>query len=82
MTKLIIQDDLAERLRELARRENRQVEDVLSDLLELYDKSLDALEAMDGAFEDEVTDLSTTVRESMDEHYRKNLAVLLIPACC
>lgn len=71
MTKLVIQDDLAERLRDIARRENRLVEEVLSDLLELYDKSLDALEAMDGAFEDEVTDLSTTVRETMSEYYQK-----------
>ncbi len=71
MSQLIIESDLAERLQDLARRENRPVEAVLASLLDLYTAQSDALAAMDGAFDDDVTDLSTTVRETMDTYYQK-----------
>ena len=69
MSTLILPDDLAERLHALARRENRPVEDVLSALLDIYTAS-DPLAAMDGMFDDAITDLSTTVRETMHRYYQ------------
>lgn len=86
MTDLIIQDELAERLRVIAQRENRPVEEVLAELLELYavqsqdlqkevrQSPADSLAAMEGVFDDDVTDLSTTVRETMGDYYSKKHA--------
>jgi hypothetical protein len=84
MTTLIIEDELAAKLTEIAADEKRPVTAVLRSLLELYsalpkDSGLsnpsltanEALEAMDGMFDDDVTDLSTTVRETMSAYYQK-----------
>lgn len=71
MSQLVIEHDLAERLQAIARRENRPVEDVLASLLDLYTAQSDSLAAMDGMFDDDVADLSTTVRETMDTYYQK-----------
>jgi hypothetical protein len=86
MTTLIIEDELAAQLTEIAADENRPVTDVLRSLLELYsalpkDTGLsmpsmtanEALEAMDGMFDDDVTDLSTTVRETMSAYLKRTL---------
>ncbi|MBN2304511.1 MAG: hypothetical protein JXQ72_08550 [Anaerolineae bacterium] len=73
MGALVISDDLAERLQALAQRENRSVDAVLSDLLDQYDRTdplTDPLDAMDGMFGDDVTDLSVTVRSTMEAFYR------------
>jgi hypothetical protein len=79
MVAIVIHEELAERLHAIARRENRTVEDVLSDLLDRYaaqpdmsvDESLvDPLAAMIGMFDDDITDLLSTVRETMDACYR------------
>ena len=82
MTELIIPDELAQRLQNIARRENRPLEAVLESLLEQYEPlreniitkadqdSANPLTAMDGMFEDEITDLSTTVRETMAKFYK------------
>ncbi|HLE82252.1 MAG TPA: hypothetical protein VJA25_13325 [Dehalococcoidia bacterium] len=71
MAQLVIEQELADRLREIARRENRRVEEILASLLDLYTAQSDLLTAMDGMFDDEVTDLSTTVRETMDTYYKR-----------
>jgi plasmid stability protein len=76
MAELIIHDQLAERLRGVAARENRSVEDVLSDLVDRYTDahvkpSPDALAAMAGMFDDDVTDLSTTVDQTMRAYYNE-----------
>lgn len=83
MTMLIVEDELASQLQEIAADENRPVEDVLRTLLELYaalpktftpaaQRTRDEiLAAMDGMFNDDVTDLSTTVRETMTAYYQK-----------
>lgn len=70
MTQLIIEHTLAKRLLDLARRENRPVEEVLASMLETYTAQAEAFDAMKGAFDDDVSDLSTTVRETMDAFYR------------
>ena len=58
-------EQLIQRLQRLAARENRPIEDLLQALLDQYTSRLDALEAMDGMFDDDITDLSTSVRETM-----------------
>ena len=76
MAEIIVDNKLAERLKAIAARENRAVDDVLTDLLRLYDHqtntaSSSPLDAMQGVFDDDVTDLSTTVRETMTDFYRQ-----------
>lgn len=76
MSELIIHDELAERLQSIARYENRSVEEVISSLLALYLEHpglspADSLAALDGMFDDDITDLSTTSREVMADYYRK-----------
>jgi hypothetical protein len=80
MADLIIHTPLAERLRAIAEREQRQVEEVLTELVEQYESQSEtnvndeerakALEEMIGMFDVDITDLSTTVRETMEAYYR------------
>jgi hypothetical protein len=73
MTTLIIEDELAAKLNEIAEDEKRPVADVLRSLVEWYSalpkhagltmpsmSANEALAAMDGMIDDNVTDLSTT----------------------
>lgn len=70
MSQLVIEHELAEKLQAIARRENRPIEEVLAALLEMYIARSDALDAMAGAFDDPVTDMSTSIRETLDTYYR------------
>jgi hypothetical protein len=69
VTVLNIPDDLVKRLQTIAQNENRPVDAVLSDLIDLY-TARDPLMMMDGMFDDDLTDLSTTVRETMETFYK------------
>lgn len=79
MTTLSIKDDLAAELENLSVQENRSLDDVVRSMLEIYkalpesphNPSNDALDAMLGMFDDDVTDMSSTVRETMDAYYRQ-----------
>lgn len=71
MAQLTIEEGLAERLKDVARQENRPVEEVLASLLDLYAAQSDSLDAMDGMFEDDVSDLSATVRDTLDTYYKR-----------
>ncbi len=78
MVELVIQEELAERLQAIAQRENRPLEAVLQSLLELYESLpnhpktlIDPLDAFVDSLDTDLTDLSTTVRETMTEYYRK-----------
>ena len=76
MTELIIPDELAQRLHNIARRENRPLEAVLESLLEQYEQPdsthlPESLEAFCGSLDTDITDLSVTVRETMDELYKR-----------
>jgi len=84
MTTLIIEDELAAQLNTIANNEQRSVEAVLRSALALYatlpkdnesnttPMTSDAvLASMDGMFDDDVTDLSSTVRETMSAYYQK-----------
>jgi hypothetical protein len=79
MTTLMIKDELAAELEHLSEREQRPLDDLLQSMLDMY-KTLpqlptkeanEALDAMCGMFDDDVTDLSSTVRETMDAFYRE-----------
>lgn len=73
MAQLVIEHELAEKLQAIARRENRPAEEVLASLLEIYTARSDALDAMDGAFDDPVTDMSTSIRKTLGIYpMRKN----------
>ena len=92
MADLVIEDqELVQRLNDIAAKEQRPVEAVLRSLLDKYavqpnaseeaqallDKyrqraaETDPLEAFIGFFDDDITDMSTTVRETLDNYYRK-----------
>lgn len=84
MTTLTIEDELAAKLSAIAADENRPVTAVLESLLELYSSlprlpqnaiglmtADEALEAMEGMVDDDISDLSTSVRETMAAYYKK-----------
>lgn len=72
MVTIQIHDELlAKRLQELAARENRPLDAVLQTLLDQYLSRGAALEEMNGMFNDDISDLSTSVRETLDSYYRK-----------
>jgi hypothetical protein len=71
MGELMINDAVAERLYQIAQQENRSIENLLEALLDLYARQTDTLTAMDGMFDDDVSDLSTSVRETMNDYYQK-----------
>jgi hypothetical protein len=81
MVELTIDDELAARLESIAEREKRSVQDVLHTLVDQYEgRSPDelsdeeyqkALDAFIGMIDDDITDASMTVRETMAEIYRR-----------
>jgi len=77
MTDLVIHDDIAEDLRRISDQEKRPIEDVLRSMIDLYKTASDATDSHDplddfiGAFDDDVPDISSTVRETLEGYYRK-----------
>ena len=68
MTELMVGEELARRLQQLATAEKRSVEALLRSMLDIYttlptlpEQARDAFAALEGMFDDEVSDLSTTV---------------------
>lgn len=80
MVNIVIPDELAEQLEIVARRENRPVAKVIETMLEQYETHIQSeaeephpLDAFIGIYDDDITDMSTTVRETIQEHFqRKN----------
>lgn len=75
MATLIIDEELARKLRQLAEREQRPIEDVLRAMVDRYESKPSAeqnaaLESLIGMFDDDVTDLSTTVHETMRDYFK------------
>ncbi len=68
-------DNLTKRLRTIAEREGRSPEVILQELLDAYEQSAsgeapkDLIDNFIGAFDDNVTDLSTTVREALHQKF-------------
>jgi hypothetical protein len=78
MQPLMIDAALAEHIKATADAQNVSVDDFLRQLLQNYNAPQDlkaadaALDAMEGMFTDaDVTDMSTTVRETMEAYYRE-----------
>ncbi|MCK6581231.1 MAG: hypothetical protein L6Q98_24330 [Anaerolineae bacterium] len=64
-------EQLAQRLSELAERENRTIDDLVRTWLDQYVHREQSLAAMEGMFDDDVSDLSTSVRETMSNFYQR-----------
>ena len=80
MTDIPLPDDLAEQLEAIARRENRSLADVVALMVEQYNLTADQdnidvqhpLDAFLGIYEDDIANMSISVRETIQEHFRKN----------
>lgn len=73
---MILTDPLTERIKAIAKRKGRTPEDLLRELLDEYEarqkQTHDPIEDFIGAFDDDVTDLSTTVRETLHRKFRQD----------
>jgi hypothetical protein len=71
-----IPEHLARRLEELAEREQRSVDEVAVSILqdhvpsEVTSEEVNPLDAIMGMFDDDVSDLSSTVKETLAEYYK------------
>lgn len=84
MTQLIIDDDLAETIRSIAQVEAKSLNDIMRKMIALYrtqmpvlsqDEHRAQIEArckLAGKYKDNVTDLSTTVDQTLDTYFREN----------
>jgi hypothetical protein len=74
MENLLLPEQLVQKLQDIARRENRPVEAVVASMVENYEPQnddTDPIDAIVGVFDDDITDLSTTVRETIQEYFRR-----------
>ena len=78
MTTLKFPDDIAKRLEDFARRENRSVADVVATWLDEHSIEDETKKAPNwdlilGIGDENITDMSTTVRETLDAYYKKKI---------
>jgi hypothetical protein len=72
-----IPEHLARRLEELAEREQRSVDEVAVSILqdhvpsEAVEEEINPLDAIMGILDSDITDLSSTVKETLAEYYRQ-----------
>lgn len=78
MVNIAVPDEIARQLENVARRENRPVAEVLAIMLAQYkpkpspdEGKPHPLDAFVGIYDDEITDMSTSVRETIREHFRR-----------
>jgi hypothetical protein len=78
MTDITLSDELAKRLEALARREKRSVVDVIAAWVEENEAKLeteqneyDPITSIIGIYDDDITDMSTTVRETLQKYYQE-----------
>ena len=78
MVSIVLPDALAQQLEEIAQRENRPLTDVVASMIEQYEpKSVSqeesdaAFDAIFGIYDDDVTDMSTSVRETLKDYFEK-----------
>lgn len=70
---MTLPDTLTQRLRAIAEREGRTPESLLQSLLDAYEQRTtngDPIDKFIGAFDDDVTDLSTTVRQTLQQKFK------------
>jgi hypothetical protein len=73
MVAIQIHDEkLAKQLQDIATKEQRPIEAILQTLLDQYSTRMAALDNMRGIFDDDVTDLSASVRQTMTTFYQKH----------
>lgn len=71
---MTLPDTLVHRIEAIARREGRKPEEVLQSLLDAYEEqhiNTDSVEDFIGIFDDDVNDLSVTVRETLHRKFRQ-----------
>lgn len=78
MINIALPDELAKRLEEIARREKRPVADLIASWIEqeetdttIEDAADDPITSIIGIYDDDITDLSTTVRETLQKYYQE-----------
>jgi hypothetical protein len=81
MINIPLPDELAKHLEAIAQRENRPLAEVVAAMLEQYDlatgqgeiEERHPLDAFIGIYDDDITDMSTSVRRTIRDHFgRKN----------
>jgi metal-responsive CopG/Arc/MetJ family transcriptional regulator len=77
MVTITLPDELAERIEAIAQRENRPISEVVQSMIEHYEPQTHLQEEADAAFEsifgiydDDITDMSTTVRETIQKYFK------------
>jgi len=82
MVTIQIPDKLAQKLEKVAQRENRSLEEIAASVLQDFvsaekddetqspSEGITALDALMGMFDDDVTDMSSNVKETLREYYR------------
>ena len=78
MATITLPEELAQRIEEIAQQEHRSVVETVASMVEKYKPRLlsqeasdAALDAIVGVFDDDITDLSTTVRETLHKYYQE-----------
>jgi metal-responsive CopG/Arc/MetJ family transcriptional regulator len=78
MVNITLPDHLAAQLEEIAQREKRSVTDIVVSMIEQYEpkpvsqeESDTAFDSIFGIYDDDVTDMSTSVRETLKDYFEK-----------
>ncbi len=78
MINIALPDELAKRLEEIAQREKLPVADLIASWIEqeetdtaIEDADDDPITSIIGIYDDDITDLSTTVRETLQKYYQE-----------
>lgn len=74
---IVLPDELAKKLEQIAETENRPLEAVVASMIDQYapeqidhDAVKASLDAIVGIFDDDVSDMSTAVRETLHKYYQ------------
>lgn len=77
MVTINLPEELAQQLEAIAQRENRPVEDVVAAMITKYEPEAESQQKKDAAFkaifgiyDDDINDMSTTVSETLKQHFR------------
>jgi len=77
MINIMLPDEIARQIEAVAKLENRPIEEVVASMVRQYtpqpysqEGSDAAFEAIFGIFDDDVTDMSTTVRETLHKYFQ------------
>jgi hypothetical protein len=80
MVTVQLSEDLAKHLQDIARRQNRSIDEVVESIVRDKvsedaeigtDESVDPFDSIDGIVDSDITDMSTTVKETLREYFRK-----------